>query len=102
MKLKKNFYWSCNIIRRKESNIGCGYRILWNKATKRYNTLGRVLCFKVIRDNLVLFWDQKGGLCEYNPLTNKTGYKIKVHIDKIRCIIENEDNNLIGCSADRT
>ena len=66
------------------------------------NTLGRVIFFRLIRNDLVLFGNQKGKICEYNPISNEIISKFKFHNHQIMCLIGSEQNRLISCSSDRT
>ena len=61
-----------------------------------------LLCFKVVRNDLVLFGNNKGLICCYNPTSNRIISKSKFHNGAINCLIEAEDNKIISCSQDKT
>ena len=65
-------------------------------------SIGVILCFKVLRNGLVLFGNNKGEICSYNPLSNQFIVKLKFHNGEIYYLLENEDNQLVSSSYDRT
>ena len=63
-------------------------------------SLGNVYCFRVIRNDLVLFGDRYGEISEYNPVSNQIISKSKFN-DRITCLIEVEHNQLLSCSGNK-
>ena len=60
------------------------------------------LCFRVIRNDVVLVGCTLGNICYYNPLSNQIISKFSLHAEDIYCLIEAEDNKIISCSEDKT
>ena len=69
---------------------------------KKDSNLGLILCFRVIRNDLVLFGNEHGNIYEYNPISNEILSRLGFQYDEIRCLIKAEENQIISSSIDST